>query len=112
MEKFHPPFSERSIDELIHIAHSTTEHWKEDAIFQAKQELIKRNISEEEQEKILTQWEEEDYQAFLLEQERLERNKTESYTKFEIIKLFLFGPLIFFYGLKGIFHFFDLKREN
>lgn len=112
MEKFHPPFSERSIEELVHIAHSTTEHWKKDAIFQAKQELIRRNIFEEEQEMILNSWVEEAYQDFLLEQERLERNKTESHTKFEIINLFLFGPLIFFYGLRGIFHFFDLKREN
>ena len=50
-----PPISDRETEELILIANNTTNAWQEDAIRQAKEELKKRNISYDEQNKVLQQ---------------------------------------------------------
>ena len=49
MSEYYPKISERQTDELIEIANSSTEVWQQDAINQAKFELIKRNITEKQQ---------------------------------------------------------------
>ena len=41
MPEYYPKISERQTDELIEIANSTNEFWQQDAIDQAKIELIK-----------------------------------------------------------------------
>ncbi len=46
---FTPPISDRETEELILIANNTTNAWQEDAIRQAKEELKKRDISNDEQ---------------------------------------------------------------
>src|SRR5690554_3120901 len=87
MNKFYPPFSERETEELIEIAHSSTEHWQQDAINQAKNELVNRKITQKEQQEILEKWNKEFREFAKDEAERLEKNKTESYQVWEIIIL-------------------------
>ncbi|MCF7569378.1 hypothetical protein L3X37_13570 [Sabulilitoribacter arenilitoris] len=114
MTEFIPPISDRETDELIEIANCKDENiWQKEAIKQAKKELIKRNISQEQQNKISK--EKKTIQKLEIEAElqRLENNKTESYTVFEMVILFLFGPLIFF-NIFGLSHhtIFTLSSEN
>ena len=113
MTKFHPPISERETDELLAIAYSSTEHWQQEAINQAKQELIKRNVTQEQQDKIIEKWEKETEEDLRKELERFENNKTESYNVVEMIVLFLIGPFWFFLSYKFHAHtLFTLRREN
>ena len=95
MTRFHPPFSERETEELIEIAHSSTEHWQQEAINQAKNELANRKITQKEQHEVLEKWNKELTEFAKKEAERLEKNKTESYRVWEMIILFLFGPILF-----------------
>ena len=117
MTEFKPPISERETEELIEIAHSTTDEWSQEAITQAKKELSVRKISEFEQYKIIEKWKNE-YNEYVQEFEkeekiRLKSNETESYKVHQMILLFIFGPIIFmrpqWYSYDTIF---DLKREN
>ena len=109
MTEFNPPFSERETEELIEIAHSSTDHWQEEAISQAKKELVKRNITQKEQNQVIKNWNEESKVDFKKEIEKLERNKTESYTAWEMISIFIFGPLSFFRRYDDVF---TLRKEN
>lgn len=109
MTEFSPPFSERETEELIEIAHSSTDHWQEEAISQAKKELIKRNITQKEQNEVIEKWIEESKVDFKKEIERLERNKTESYTTWEMISIFIIGPLRFLHRYDDVF---TLRKEN
>ena len=113
MNKFYPPFSERETEELIEIAHSSTEHWQQDAINQAKNELVNRKITQKEQQEILEKWNKEFREFAKDEAERLEKNKTESYQVWEIIILLLFGPMLFIRPYIFNSHsLFTLRREN
>lgn len=109
MTEFNPPISKRETEELIEIAHSSTEHWQLDAINQAKKELIRRNITPKEQNEVIENWKKEADECFKNEEERLEKNKTESYSKWEMILIFIFGPLKFFRWYDDIF---TLRKEN
>ena len=109
MTEFNPPISKRETEELIEIAHSSTEHWQLDAINQAKKELIRRNITPKEQNEVIENWKKEADEYFKNEEERLEKNKTESYSKWEMILIFIFGPLKFFRWYDDIF---TLRKEN
>jgi aspartokinase len=55
--EFDPPIHTRTTNELIAIA-NYTEDWNEEAIEQAKAELVKRGITKEEQEKKVNEWNE------------------------------------------------------
>ncbi|WP_418510228.1 hypothetical protein [Corallibacter sp.] len=109
MTEFNPPISKRETEELIEIAHSSTEHWQLGAINQAKKELIRRNITPKEQNEVIENWKKEADEYFKNEEERLEKNKTESYSKWEMILIFIFGPLKFFRWYDDIF---TLRKEN
>ena len=50
-----------------------------------------------------------DDEYFKKEAERLEQNKTESYTTWEMIQIFVFGPLNFFRWYDDVF---TLRKEN
>lgn len=113
MTKFNPPISKRGTEELIQIAYSSTEHWQQEAINQAKQELIARNVTQEQQNEIIAKWNKETDEYFKKETERLERNKTESYEVWEILILFLFGPILFIKPFIFNSHsLFTLRRHN
>ena len=58
MTEYNPPISTRETYDLIAIANSTTFDWEQDAIDQAKNELLKRGVTIEYQKEILSQWEE------------------------------------------------------
>lgn len=109
MIKFHPPISEREPEELIEIAHSSTDHWQQEAISQAKNELVNRNITQTEQDAVIEKWNKEAQEYVEKEFERLEKNKTESYTTWEMILIFIFGPLNFFGFYDDVF---TLRKEN
>lgn len=55
MDEFNPKISERTTEELIEIANSSKEVWVQDAIRQAKNELIKRNISKKQQDEFFNE---------------------------------------------------------
>ena len=113
MTEFNPPISKRETEELIQIKYSSTDDWSQDAINQAKAELIKRKIPQREQDKLVNEWDKQYNEYVKAEQLTLESNKTESYKNYEMVLLFLFGPLIFFswhsYFSRTIF---ELKRDN
>ena len=110
MTEFKPPMSERETEELIEIANCTDENiWQREATLQAKKELIKRNISQEQQNEVIERWNKEVEEYLKKEAERLEKNKTESYTTWEMILIFVFGPLKFFRWYDDVF---TLRQEN
>jgi hypothetical protein len=109
MTEFKPTISERETKELIQIAHSSTEHWQQEVISQAKKELIKRNVTEREQNEIIENLNKEAEKYFKKEAERLKKNKTESYTSLEMILIFIFGPLKFFRRYDDVF---TLRKDN
>ncbi|WP_108869396.1 hypothetical protein [Aquimarina aquimarini] len=113
MTEFTPPISERKTEELIEIVYSGKDHWNEEAIRQSKQELAKRNISQKEQDRVIAKWEKETEKHLAQEKKRLEKNKTESYKVWEMIVLFLFGPILFFRPYIFNSHtLFTLRGEN
>lgn len=85
MYKIEPPFEERELDEIISIAHSTTEEWVPEIRELAKRELIRRNVSLEMQNEIINKWNQD-------LQEWLTNNSTESYSKWEMIKIIILAP--------------------
>lgn len=114
MTDFKPPMSDRETEELIEIANCTDEDiWQREATLQAKKELIKRNISQEQQNEVIKRWNKEAEEYLEKEAERLEKNKTESYKKWEIVVLFLFGPILFIRPYLFNSHtLFTLRGEN
>ena len=113
MTEFKPPISTRQTRELIEIKYSSTDEWNQEAINQAKAELIKRKISQREQDKVINEWNEQYNEYLKQEQLRLESNKIESYKPYQMVLLFLFGPIVFMkpYWFNSM-TLFDLKREN
>lgn len=89
------------------------EHWQEEAVQQAKKELVKRNVTQKEQDKILAAWNDQTEAELKEEAERLERNKTVSYPLWEMVILFLFGPFLFFRPyILNTHTLFTLKDDN
>ena len=114
MTEFVPPIKKRETKELIEIANCNDENvWQKEATIRAKKELIKRNVSQEEQNIFIAKKEVIKERKLKAELRRLENNKTESYTTFEIVILFIFGPLIFFNTFLPSHHtIFTLRNEN
>ena len=94
MKKYYPPIQERTDDELISIAHSNTNEWQTEAIMQAQEELLKRNITDEEQQrKLQNSKRKSDYIEFRRSKQR-EKNSKESYSIIEMILIFIFSLFI------------------
>ena len=92
MTEFNPPISERNTEELIEIVHHGG--WQLEATRQAKEELLKRNISIQEQEKFI---EENIFQFQKLATDavtKFENNENESYKPWQIFLIFIFGPFL------------------
>lgn len=121
MSDFIPPFSERTIEELVIISNSSTEHWQQEAINLAKRELTKRGVSKVEEERIISGFEKEDEEYIRNLEIWLESNKIESYKVWEMIVLLLFGPIIIIkpyifssynlFNLKGDHYFLKFKQR-
>lgn len=110
MKEFKPPVSERDTESLLQIVHIDKDIWEDELIKQAKDELIKRKISLENQNQFVNEWKDFIKHNEKIEAIRLENNKTESYKIWEMILLFIFGPLEF---LRPSGHtIFALRREN
>lgn len=109
MSEYSPKIAERQTDELIEIANSSIEVWQQDAINQAKSELIKRNITEKQHDAYFEQIvrEIEDYS----ESEELKRkaNETEKYNIFEMILIVIISPFILIRQWSVLY---QLKQEN
>lgn len=110
--KFDPPIASRDTDELIGIANGTTEHWQQEAIDQAKLELVKRNVSRKYQDKKLKQWEKRE-QYWVREGEKIHQKEIKKgYTISEMIGILIFAFPI----LMGRSHhgrsLLDLKKEG
>lgn len=112
MTEFNPPISARETDELIAIANDNTDNWQQDAIEQAKDELRKRNVTRDYQNKILEKWEKEEENAELEYQRQLEVNATESYSIGKMVYIFLVAPFILLGKWTVDISLGDLKREN
>jgi hypothetical protein len=113
MTEFTPSISTRETEELIEIKYSPEGNWNEEAISQAESELIKRKVSQEEQNQILNKWDKQFKKILKDEQLRLKSNIDESYKMYQIILLFFLGPLDFFnpYYSKSM-RISELNREN
>ena len=113
MTEFTPSISTRETEELVEIKYSPEGNWNTDAISQAKSELIKRKVSQKEQNEILNKWDEEFNEILKEEELRLESNKTVSYKTYQIILLLFLGPLDFFNPYHSIsMRISELKCEN
>lgn len=112
MKEFTPPISEREEGELIDIAHSYSSTWQSEAILQAKHELANRRISLKKQKEILELWDLNDKLRIKEYEKQLELNKTKSYKFWEMLVIFIFGPIIIMIPQlrrKGLSY---LKSEN
>ncbi len=87
--EYYPPFSSRSTDELIEIAGGTTARWQADAITGAKQELLKRGITNEDQKK---RFEFLEQQKELRWQEELASRRMQDYSIIEKVIMLIFWP--------------------
>lgn len=93
--EFKPPINDRDTDELIAIANSKNDSWQEEAKRQAKEELIKRGVSEEQQAIEVNKWEKEIEKIDKEYQIQLEKNELESYRAIDMVVIFLLSPVIF-----------------
>jgi len=105
MYKLEPPLEERELDEVVAIAHSTPDEWQQEVIELAKQELQRRNVSLEEQENIINQWYKniEDWEN---------ENSTESYSKWEMIKILFLAPAYLTCIVTPDYSLTELKADN
>ena len=92
--KFQPPVEERSNEDLIGIANSTTEYWQREIIDQSRKELDRRGVSRAEESALLAKWAEESRQSEAELAKWLEQNATEQYRLHEKLFILLLGPLI------------------
>ena len=106
---YDPPIAERPTEELIAMAHGTTEEWQQEAMDQAKAELNRREITPDQQEKVLRAWSEKEQRLQAWYEKKLAANATESYSTWEMILIFLGSFMIRLSMIQDIL---DLRREN
>jgi len=75
MMEYNPQIQKRDTEELIAIANSTANEWQQAAIDQAREELTKRGITKEFEQKVIQKWEEELHQIEAAYQKKLEHNE-------------------------------------
>jgi hypothetical protein len=110
--KFYPPIEERDTEELIGMAHCTTDYWQDEAKEQAKIELIKREVPMEFQIKLVKRWNAE---IALLEQEwekQLKQNESKKYTLIQQFIIIVISPLILLGKIDYDMTITELKEEN
>lgn len=99
--EFDPPIATRSTDELIEIA-NYTEKWNADAVIQAKEELIFRGVTVEEQNTKVSEWNEVAEQEYRIE---MQSRAIESYGLIELIWMTIRWPF-------SILSDWNLRREG
>lgn len=109
MAEYRPKISESLTDELIEIANSSTEVWQRDAIDQAKIELVKRKISEKQQDDFFDQKAEEIGDYYENEELKRKANETEKYNIFEMILILIISPFILIRQWSVLY---QLKQQN
>jgi hypothetical protein len=109
MSDYYPKIAEMQTNELIEIANSSTEVWQQDAINQAKFELIKRNITEKQQVDFFEEKAEEINDYYKNVEQKRKSNETEKYNIFETILIVIISPFILIRQW-GVLY--QLKQEN
>jgi predicted small integral membrane protein len=109
MSEYRPKISERLTDELIEIANSSTEVWQQEAINQAKSELIKRNVTENQQDGYFEQKVREIDDYYENEELKRKANETEKYNIFAMILIVIISPFILIRPWSVLY---QLKQEN
>ena len=94
MAEYYPKISERQTDEIIEIANSSTEIWQQEIINQAKVELIKRNITEKQQDDFFERKTEDVNDYFKNAELKINANEFEKYNIFEMIFIVIASPFI------------------
>lgn len=117
MKEFNPTIESRTIDELILISLSAPGDWEIDAVEKAKQELLVRNISEEEQVQRKKEIELNELRNFNISIEGFDDD--ESKEILDIINSrkandigFIFYLLNFLFPIPCIFYNWSLKKEG
>ena len=109
MSEYYPKISERQTDELIEIANSSTEVWQQEVINQAKVELIKRNITEKQQDDFFEKKAAEVNDYFKSLELKRKSNEFEKYNIFEMIIIAIVSPFILIRQWRILY---QLKEEN
>lgn len=117
MKEFNPPIESRPDDELILISLSNPGDWENEAVEKARNELRKRNLSEEEQVQRKKELELNELKEFDISIEGFDNDESK-----EILDLinsrktndigFLFYLLNFIFPIPSIFYNWSLKREG
>lgn len=94
---FTPPIPERKTDELVRIAHHPAD-WNPLAVEQAKEELVRRNISLEYQ---LTEVEKWNYLDAKKKETQSQRRAQEGYSLFDFLDSGFIFELLFDWSLKS-----------
>ena len=92
--KFEPPIPEREIDELIGIA-NYPDRWQAEAVELAKAELLKRGVSDLEQQAKFTKWEHDNLAALKYE---FRKRALVKYNPLELFFMFLQLPGTILWG--------------
>lgn len=91
---YDPPIESRDTDELIGIANSNDIYWQQEAREQAREELIRRNVPEEYEEKLLEKLTQEMIEWERVQNRKREANAVEKYTRKEALTICIMAPLI------------------
>lgn len=102
MTHYNPPIETRDTDDLIIISKSSTDEWQQAAIDIAKDELIKRGLT---QTRIDSRYSELEYEFNEQIETELKIASEEDYSIFEKIWIILFWP-------RELFHDWYLKRDG
>jgi hypothetical protein len=112
MKEFHPPIHTRDTEELVAMTHGNTHRWQQEAIDQARTELYKRGVGEQEQQEILEKLRAEEARKEAALREQRAGNRLISYKPREMFVLIVSMPLVFLLRRRSGDSLADLWREN
>ncbi|MEI7726094.1 MAG: hypothetical protein WCK09_13385 [Bacteroidota bacterium] len=115
---YNPPIPKRDTEELILMAHSSPDYVQPGAIYQAKEELKKRGVSEEYKEQVislaLAKQKKLNQQLEREHQIELVQNAEKKYSTLKMVQIFFLAPLIIFHKMyfSSDLSYSELKKEN
>ena len=112
MSKYYPPINERETEDLIEIANSSTTEWQLEAIREAKIELKRRNVSEEEQEAYFEKYIIEMENMRVRHNDQYSLNAFQKYKWWEMVWIFLVAPILLVGQIDYGQSLFELKANN
>lgn len=89
---FSPAISSYNNQELIAISVSTAEFWHAEAVLQAREELLKRDLPGDMMEALLKKWKGVTVDDELARLKQLAINEKAGYSVFAMLYIFLFAP--------------------